>query len=392
MTSILTRGLSLLAGGTTPPNTTPADELTIVCNGRRISGWTEIHVARGIERCPNSFEIAMTELFPGEFKDVVIQKGDPCQVLIGPQAGAGDLVITGYVDRVRPKIGPTSHGIRVVGRGKCQDLVDCAAEWPGGQISGANALVVAQKLAQPYGITVAAADVSQLGGQIPQFNLILGESAWEIIERIGRYRALLAYEQPDGSLLLSQVGTVLAGGGFTEGVNVQEAEAEDGMDERFSEYQALLQSMDVLSDLGAGGNLLATVTDTGVPRHRRRIIIAEAGGGGADVAKQRAIWEMNRRAGRSSSVRVVTDSWRDPAGKLWAPNTLAPIALPTLKLPNETWLIGEVTYSRNGETGTTAELQLMPPAAFEPEPILLQPVAADVPAGVADLSSAQAPR
>jgi prophage tail gpP-like protein len=221
-----------------------------------------------------------------------------------------------------------------------------------------------------------------VGAAIPQFNLMIGETAFEVIERVGRYRGLLAYEQPDGSLLLAQVGTESHASGFAEGVNVQSATASFSMDQRFSEYRVFLQSMDVLADLGDGGNLLAVVKDPNVPRHRMHAIIAEAASGaGLDVAKQRGKWEAARRAGRSRMVTIETDSWRDSAGALWTPNMLATLDMPTVKLASESWIISEVSYQRDGEKGTTAELVLMPPDAFLPEPVVLQPVFADIPPG-----------
>jgi prophage tail gpP-like protein len=152
------------------------------------------------------------------------------------------------------------------------------------------------------------------------------------------------------------------------------------MDQRYSNYKAFLQSVDTFSDVGDGGNELSDVPDTNCPRHRELVMIAEAGGGGIEVAKQRALWECARRAGRSRMVRVMVDSWRDSAGALWQPNTLAPVSLPTLKLKDDGMCISEVTYSRDQDRGTVAELVLMAPDAFKPEPILLQPTFGDVPA------------
>jgi prophage tail gpP-like protein len=340
------------------------DDLTLVVGDVSISGWTDVRVTRGIERCPSDFEIGLTELYPGEVDEITVQPGDSCQVLLGD-----DLVVTGYVDRVIPRFSRGEHSLRVTGRGKCQDLVDCAAEWANGQISGSSALDVAAKLAGPYGISVAS-DVDGLR-IIPQFNLNLGETAWEIIERISRYSALLVYEQPDGSLFLTHSSTQAAASGFEEGVNVEEAAVEFSCDQRYSKYISYLQSTQVYSDLGGAGNLLATVTDVGVTRHREHVIIAEANFAGLQVAQQRAVWEMNRRAARSMSVRLLTDGWRDSAGVLYLPNTLASVALPTLKLPADQYLIGAVSYLRNG-SGTHAEIELMPAAAFSPEPIALQ--------------------
>lgn len=358
------------------------DELTLVSGNRSISGWTRVRVTRGAERCPNDFEIEMTERFPGELNVWIIQPGDPCQIKIG-----ADLVITGYIDRYVQSISAGMHSIKAVGRGKCADLVDCAAEWPNAQISGSSALEIAKKLAQPYGIQVSS-PVSGLP-VIQQFNLIIGETAFEIIERISRYSAVLAYETPDGNLLLSRIGTEKAACGFQEGVNVLEATYARSMDQRYSIYKAFLQSTDKFGDLGDGGNLLQTVLDNNVPRHRMMVVIAESGGGLAiDIAKQRAEWEGNRREGRSFSIFLTTDSWRDAAGQLWTPNTLVPVSLPTLHLEvpsqqfKDLWVIGEVTYNLTEEHGTTAELLLMPQHAYQLQPILLQPTPIDIPANL----------
>ncbi|MFD1557096.1 phage baseplate assembly protein [Paraburkholderia silviterrae] len=352
---------------------TASDDLTLVVGGSRLSGWTRVRVSRGVERCPSDFQIEMTERYPGQPFDLTVQPGDECTVWIG-----NDQVITGYVDRVSPAYDPITHSITVSGRGKCQDLVDCAAEWPGGQILGSSVLDIASKLASYYGITVSCA--GEPGASIPQFNLMLGETAYDVIERICRYRALLPYEDTDGNLILGSIGTSQATNGFTEGVNVEKARAIFSIDQRYSEYLAFLQSVDVFTDVGNGGNLFATVKDPTVLRHRRRVIIAEAGGGGQDVAIQRANWECARRYGRSFTVALTTDSWRDSSGTLYTPNTLVPLALPTLKVTGKTWVISDVTYTRD-ENGTRATMMIMPPTAFYPEPILLQPFPADVPAG-----------
>ncbi|MGP8002296.1 MAG: phage baseplate assembly protein [Smithella sp.] len=85
---------------------------------------------------------------------------------------------------------------------------------------------------------------------------------------------------------------------------------------------------------------------------------------------QRANWENARRVGRSNVLTLTTDSWRDSAGTLWTPNTIVPISLPALKLQQVNWVIADVSYKRD-TTGTTADLVLMPPRAFLPQPISL---------------------
>lgn len=342
------------------------DDLTLLVGGVRLSGWDSIRVTRGMERCPNEFDITMSERFAGEMAGVttVVNAGDACDVLLG-----GDLVIRGYLDRFVPTINQSQHSIQASGRGRCQDLVDCAAEWPGGQISASTALGVAQKLCEPYGLTASC--LTDAGGAIPMMVLNNGETAFEIIERVCRYSALLAYEATDGNLVLSRVGKTKAASGFQQGINVQNASCTFSADQQFSEYLVVRMSMDVLQDAGDAGNLVEKVENPNIKRHRRRVIVAEGGDMGSEIAKQRALWECSRRFGRAAQLRLTTDSWRDAAGVLYTPNTLVDIDIPFLKLAKRTWLISEVTYRRD-DGGTAADLVIMPPQAFEPEPILVQ--------------------
>ena len=337
----------------------PDDTLTLQIGARRFLGWQEVRVTRGIEQMPSDFELKVTERNPDGSK-ITITPGDKCTVLIG-----GNPVLTGYVDRYSGDLAPGRHNVSVSGRSKCEDLVDCAVIYDGGQVVAGNVLQLAADIAKPYGITVSG---EQGRSDIPQTNINLGETCWEIIERVARYSALLAYDAPDGNLVLAKLGTVLHSSGFEQGVNVQSASVSYGMDQRYSEYVAAHMSVDQLSELGSGGLLYGKITDSGVPRLRRRVIVSEQTTSGYDVAEARAAWERNRRIGRSMSVTVVCDTWRDSAGLLWQPNQLASVHIPALKLNRQQWLVSEVSYERNAENGTTAQVTLMPPQAFTVEP------------------------
>lgn len=348
---------------TTTPN--QADDLTITAAGMNISGWETMRLTRGIERIPSDFSVTMTERYPGELGGVFLNPGLPVEVKLGD-----DPVLTGYVDQFAPSFAPGMHSITLTGRSKCADLVDCSAEWPAGQISNSNALQVAEKLAKPYGIKVKA--LSDPGAIIPQYNLLLTSPAYEVIEEICRFAALLAYDDTDGNLVLSRAGSAQAASGFMEGKNVQTGAVSYTQHDRYQDYQMIIVDMDLSTDFGTGGNALVILNDQGVLRHRVKSIVADNSiGRGVDGATKLGGWQMRRRFGRSAQVRVTVDSWRDAAGKLWAPNTLAPIHLPSLHATDLLWLISEVTYFRDA-TGTRAEVILMPPEAFEIPPYRYQ--------------------
>ena len=102
-------------------------------------------------------------------------------------------------------------------------------------------------------------------------------------------------------------------------------------------------------------------------RYRKHISIVESTLMATQQAQSAIDWEMNRRYGRSKQLSVTIDSWRDKDGKLWEPNTLIPVDLPTLRLPKTELLLAEVTYMRD-DYGTHARMTLMPPEAFAVQP------------------------
>lgn len=354
------------------------DDLSLIINGAVISGWETIRVTRGIERFPSDFSVEMTERYPGEAQSYfdVMQSGDAVTVKLG-----ADTVLTGYVDRFIPTYTPGGHSITVSGRSKCADLVDCSAEYPNGQIVNATVKDIAEKLAAPYDIKVKQLTsekvVPYYAGQgsntiIPQYIVSLVETPYEIIEKVCRYMTLLAYDSVDGNLVLSQAGLGKMASGFKEGVNVQRATMSFAMDQRFSYYKVLLMGVWRLHDLGDSGNLVTTVPDLGVTRYRLKNIVAGGGGTvGTAIGEMRGQWEAARRYGRSEVLTLKCDSWRDSSGRLWEPNTLAPVDLPGMKLHGKMLLISEVTYFRD-KLGTSADLVLMPPSAFTPQPDFLK--------------------
>ncbi|CTT02952.1 TPA: phage baseplate assembly protein [Escherichia coli] len=342
------------------------DAVSLTVGGKIIEGWDSVRVTRGIERFPSDFDLGLMDYFPGSDNRQLVEEGMPCTVRIG-----NDLTLTGYVDDWEPSISRSRHEVRATGRSKCQDLVDCSAEWPNNVINGGNALEIATRLASYYGISVST-DVSDLI-KVPQFTLNWGESPQEIIERVARWSALLYYDQPDGNLLLTRVGTRRAASGIAEGVNVEQAYYRKSMADRFSDYVGVSMGISPIAgyspDSAYDAVTLATARDPEAARmrYRKHISIIESTLMASQQAQRAIDWEMNRRYGRSKPLTVTTDSWRDEAGKLWEPNTLIPVNMPAFRLPDTELLLADVTYMRD-DNGTHARMTLMPPAAFEVQP------------------------
>lgn len=344
-----------------------SDELTLEVRGREISGWDQVRVTRSIEHLPSDFSLSLMDFYPGSDNQQLVNPGDPCVVRLGD-----DPVVTGYIDRWGTGMGDSRHEVHAAGRGKCQDLVDCSAIWPNNVIEQATPLQIAQKLADPYGIGVAT-DVTDLQN-VPQFSLNWGESSQEVIDRMARWAALLYYDLPDGSLFMTRVGTRQAASGVAVGQNIQAVWYDSSCDQRYSEYTGISMPKTAVTEMSPGDAYasvtLATAADpeAAAMRYRNLAILVESTLNTYGAAQQYIDWEMNRRFGRSRVLHVTVDSWRDTAGALWEPNTLIPVTAPQLNLKNDAWLLSEVTFQKDAQRGTTADMVLMPPQAFTVEP------------------------
>ncbi|MDQ2764512.1 MAG: hypothetical protein M3Y22_13860, partial [Pseudomonadota bacterium] len=135
------------------------DEVTIITGSSEISGWQDVDVTLRLEGFPNSFSIAASVT-----PEVVAaaSAGQPCRVLLG-----NDLVISGFIDRDVITGTASSHNLELLGRGKTQDLVDCSAEWPSGQIIEGDALTIAQSICQPYALSVELGEGADAGPTLP---------------------------------------------------------------------------------------------------------------------------------------------------------------------------------------------------------------------------------
>lgn len=372
----------------------PDDELTLVVAGQRFTGWKGVRVGRGIEAFPSYFALTLTERLPGQPGLFAIRPGQTCRVMIGAV-----LILTGYIDTYRSKITVAGHTVSVTGRSKTQDLVDCAAGVKDGEearavmtFSAPTLLQLATDLCEPFGITVFEPDgegtpLVSVGDGIPQFTIPLGETVFGVLEPKARWLRRLLIDRTDGNLILATVatGTPSKARSFTLPGNCEEAEVGFHTQERFTIYLPAAFPTDagfsIAHTLGTtSANYFNPVKDEaafkdlprddGKPRYRPTFVISDQNIDGIKLAEQQANWRKARDFGRSQAVTVTVSTWRDADGSVWLPNTLATVDIPILKLEKLTWVIASVEYRRDLK-GTRAIVTLMPPEAFQLEPVLL---------------------
>lgn len=323
-------------------------------NGKEYGGWISAHVSLGIEQIAGIFELSVSDRWPNQLEAWQIKPGDECVFLM-----RGEPIITGYVDQVNPSYSPDRHEVRVSGRDKTGDLVDCAAVYKSGEWHNVKLDRIASDLCQPFNITVVAE--TDLGEPFRKFALQEGEAAFEAIERAAKMRQVLLVSDGKGKLLLTRAGTSRISTVLMKGENIEGGNGTFDHKDRYSEYIVKGQSPGSDDSTPAhNAQTKATVKDTDIKRYRPMIIHADQGD--RKTYTDRANWEKNVRQGRGSRVNYVMTGWEHKAGP-WKPNVLVPVKDPFLGVDGEL-VIASVKFSLD-DGGTRTELELCRPEAFE---------------------------
>lgn len=332
----------------------------IKINGVVYGGWKMARIERGIEQIAGSFELGVSERWPGQDAPRQIKRGERCELLAD-----GETVITGWVDDARPSYADTQHDFQVNGRDATGDLVDCAAIHKSGQWVSSTLDRVVRDLCAPFNIAVAV-DASPIAPLPGSFSINDSETAYECIERACRMCAVLPVSDGKGGLVLTRAKDTRPVAELVEGVNILAASGEFGMKERYSQYIVKGQdrgSDDNLDAPETHSQVRAEAADSSIARYRPLIVLAESHGPHATY-KDRATWERNVRRGRSSRATVTVQGWRSPDGRLWQPNTMVHLKSPWLGVDAEL-LVASVALTLDEQNGTRAELRLCGREAFD---------------------------
>lgn len=337
-------------------------ELTLKANGRTWSGWTEIRVSRGLGRAVSDFEISVTERWQAKGEPWQLRAQMPCSISIDNKR-----ILTGYIDGYYPSFDANTHGVRITGRSKTADLVDCAALVKGGQFKGYDLAAIARALAKPFDIDVEVeADV---GASFPDVQIQPGETCFEVIERLCRLRAVLASDDEWGRLVLTQSGKAGAQRAepLVQGQNITGGSA--GLDHsgRYSEYHVRGQQAGSENLFGTqASEPAAQVTDATVTRYRPHLVIAEAQGDSGAFNK-RARWERAIAVAKSALSDIEVNRWLQKDGTPWQTGALAEIDAPWLRLDQNMEI--ETVVFRKDNNGEYAQLGLVIPGALTPQPV-----------------------
>lgn len=328
--------------------------LTVSVGGMNYSSFTRASVTYAANQAARAFAFTVT--------DAINSWGDQWNFMPGTEITVlanGQLIVTGYIDKMSPSFDSKNHTVEVSGRSKGADAIHSSVENEKGEFRNQTVLQIAQAL-DKQGIGFSSDTQQQ---QVEYHRLNPGESVFDSIERLCRRFPQLMQGMPDGSIKLTKGGTGGSNSPLIEGINILGGSATFDQTDGHSEYKVKGQRV-----YGTTKNTLqitATANDSTMKRHRPKHIHQE-GDIDQNGAQSRANAHKNRQQGESVSASIKAQSWFDDSGQLWIANGLVYVMSPTLKLQQQ-MLIKSVSLSQDATAGSTAQLSLVLPQAFDGE-------------------------
>jgi prophage tail gpP-like protein len=353
-------------------------QITLRVDGQAWEGWeaASLDDVFGKSLC-SRFQFTLSDRWRTDFAVRPIKSGMACEVWVDDE-----LRLTGWIFGVNAGYGPNRHGIKITGRDLTADLVDCSStihlsaaatgKGKGGQGSkGGGGVVgawtnrkledIARDLCAEFGVPFVAGD--DTGAPIAQARLQLGETPFQILEKLCRQRNVWCASTVRGELTFLRASSAKLDGVLKRGVDILEADAEFDDSNRFSDYigKGQQRGSDTIGPAQAA-QVGATVSDPSITRHRPIIVQGEDQQNGETLA-DRVANEMHKKIGDSRSVPIGVAGWRMKDGTVWPTNRRVAIQDDWLGLDAE-YLIERAAFRMDKSTHQTT-LTLVPPEKYD---------------------------
>lgn len=345
--------------------------VTLKVAGSEWRGWEEAAFDDffGAALC-SRMTITLSDRWRAEFAARPITTGQKYELWLGDE-----LRQTGWVYRVNPGYGPTRHGIRISGRDLTSDLVDCsatthlqdaartkkAAAGTVGSWTNRKLEDIARDLCAEFNVAVVAGD--DTGAPIAQARLQIGETPFQILEKLCRSRKVWLASTVRGELTFLKASTERLDGVLKRGIDIEEADADYSDEGRFSTYigKGQQRGSDTI-DPEQAAHVSAEVDDPSITRRRPLIVQGEDQQNGETLA-DRVRNEMNKRIGDSRSIKVRVAGSRMKDGRVWPTNRRIAV--------QDDWLGADGVYTIErasfdiGKERHATTLTLVPPEKFD---------------------------
>jgi prophage tail gpP-like protein len=345
-------------------------DVVLTVNGKDYSGWESVDITLSMEAITGTFNLSMSDNIPSTGVAVV----QPPQLIPGQSAKVsvnGEVVITGWIDKVSPMVTKDSHVILVQGRDVTGDLVDCSVVQPINQWKNLQLEQIVARLCQPFNIPVTV-DVDS-GLILDYFVIEQGATCFEAIQKLCYMRQCLAVSDGQGSLNVTRSGTATqATTAIIEGQNMRECTSDFDYAQRYSVYVCKGQRQgDDNTQFSSNTLNVAKISDPLITRYRPLLIIYD-GQATLNDCNNRAKWEAANRRGKSIKLTVTVAGWTQADGSLWIINSTVYFKSVFMGF-NQNLLISAVNFKFDDQGGELTILTLTSVEAYTiNKPIVLK--------------------
>lgn len=342
--------------------------------GRIFDAWKAARIRRGLNTFAASFDLTVSRQHEASARHHTAL-GAPCRIVV-----EGVPVVTGYLDEISPTYSANSHEITLTGRSKTADLIDCAAIFATGQITGGDIAAIAREILAPFAIELDYLPTGKGHVKLPPaggagqkiaFQLQQGETAAHALQRLCALHALLWRDDAEGRLRIFRpenappVGRLVhrLNGGAQN--NILAGTCRYSWQDRFSRY--LVKSQQAGSDFMEGEEFTSVegeAEDNEITRYRPLVLLPESSID-SETAATRAEWEKSTRIGKSLTLTYTVQGWRNERGELWEPGAFVMVDDEFAHAQGKL-IISETEFAISNEGGTTTTLKLSPLEAFIP--------------------------
>ncbi len=322
-------------------NTNNPSEVALFVNGSRFRFWEKIRIERSLDAIDLVEFAAPFEIDAPGFKETF----RPFSFLPASISVGGEHLFTGTMLTVDPSI-ETNRKTVTVGcystPGALEDCTASAASFPL-EFNDQGLREIAAAIAAPFGVDVVF--TADPGAVFERVAAEAGKKAMNFLVGLAKQRGLIISSTPEGALLFQQ--SAESGAPVARLVQGQSPLVKVNSLFRPQEYYSHITGLEA-AFIGLPGQKF-TVRNPLISSVVRPFSFEVPDTVGGDV-KGAVEAKAGRMFGNVVSYEVEVDTWRDPAGNLWRPNTTLTLTAPGVMVYSEyELLIRSVLFEREGD-------------------------------------------
>jgi prophage tail gpP-like protein len=333
--------------------------------GTRYRTWKEVEVNRDYRQVVSEVRLTASEISKGasSWGNLRLKPGDPVEASL-----AGRKVAKGKVSVRQVGYDKDNHAVRFVVQSKVADLINGTVEAKPGEYKKQTIQQIGNAVLAPLGVGFRISGALAGADKIfPRVNVQIGESPFDLIERLCRMRNLHLIDDAEGNLLATRGnGGVVAD--LREGRNIKSAEMVWREDQAVGQITALGDHPGTDQSWGddARGHSATATNSSYSGGHRALHLVAEHPGDTKDM-QMRADHEVDANIGGMLTADITVYGWLRPDGTLWIEhvgeyvNVYSPMLFPQDRMKLG---IQGVTHRQNDKVGTETTLHLVLPRAL----------------------------